>query len=96
MQGRAGARGGRDGKVGQNGGMSSSDAQDLPIRDEMIRLGQLLKLANLAEDGIEAKQLIEDGMVKVNGDIEERRGRQLHAGDLVSVNGETVRVVREG
>lgn len=84
------------GKVGQNGTMSTPDAQDLPIRDEMIRLGQLLKLANLAEDGIHAKQLIEDGLVKVNGDIEERRGRQLHAGDEVSVNGETVRIVREG
>ncbi len=76
--------------------MSTPDAQDLPIRDEMIRLGQLLKLANLAEDGIHAKQLIEDGLVKVNGDIEERRGRQLHAGDEVAVNGETVRIVREG
>ncbi|MCC9146208.1 MULTISPECIES: RNA-binding S4 domain-containing protein [unclassified Arthrobacter] len=76
--------------------MSSPNPQDLPIRDEMIRLGQLLKLANLAEDGIEAKQLIEDGMVKVNGDIEERRGRQLHAGDVVSVNGETLRITREG
>ena len=83
------------GKVGQNGGMSFPDAQETPIRDEMIRLGQLLKLANLAEDGIQAKQLIEDGLVKVNGDIEERRGRQLHAGDVVSVNGETVRIVRE-
>ncbi len=76
--------------------MSFPDAQETPIRDEMIRLGQLLKLANLAEDGIQAKQLIEDGLVKVNGDIEERRGRQLHAGDVVSVNGETVRIVREG
>lgn len=75
--------------------MSFPDAQETPIRDEMIRLGQLLKLANLAEDGIQAKQLIEDGLVKVNGDIEERRGRQLHAGDVVSVNGETVRIVRE-
>ncbi|MDN3481562.1 RNA-binding S4 domain-containing protein, partial [Arthrobacter sp. APC 3897] len=46
--------------------MSNTDPQDLPIRDEMIRLGQLLKLAGLAEDGIQAKQLIEDGLVKVN------------------------------
>ncbi|MBP3037070.1 RNA-binding S4 domain-containing protein [Arthrobacter sp. zg-ZUI100] len=75
--------------------MSSTDSQDLPIRDEMIRLGQLLKLASLAEDGIQAKQLIEDGLVKVNGEIEERRGRQLHPGDTVSVNGETIRIVTE-
>jgi ribosome-associated protein len=75
--------------------MSSTDSQDLPIRDEMIRLGQLLKLASLAEDGIQAKQLIEDGLVKVNGEIEERRGRQLHPGDTVSVNGETIRITAE-
>ena len=75
--------------------MSHTDPQDLPIRDEMIRLGQLLKLAGLAEDGIQAKQLIEDGLVKVNGEIEERRGRQLHPGDIVSVNGEAVRITTE-
>ena len=75
--------------------MSTIDPQDLPIRDEMIRLGQLLKLASLAEDGIQAKQLIEDGMVKVNGDIEERRGRQLHPGDVISVNGESIRLVQD-
>jgi len=75
--------------------MSNTDPQDLPIRDEMIRLGQLLKLAGLAEDGIQAKQLIEDGLVKVNGEIEERRGRQLHPGDIVSVNGEAVRITTE-
>lgn len=75
--------------------MSNTDPQDLPIRDEMIRLGQLLKLAGLAEDGIQAKQMIEDGLVKVNGEIEERRGRQLHPGDIVSVNGEAVRITTE-
>ncbi|MCC9194021.1 RNA-binding S4 domain-containing protein [Arthrobacter sp. zg-Y916] len=72
--------------------MSSTDPQDLPIRDDMIRLGQALKLANLAEDGIEAKELIENGLVKVNGEIEERRGRQLHAGDTLEVNGQAVRI----
>ncbi|MFJ6001888.1 RNA-binding S4 domain-containing protein [Arthrobacter sp. NPDC092385] len=67
---------------------------ELPIRDDMIRLGQALKLASLAEDGVEAKALIDNGLVQVNGDIEERRGRQLHPGDTVSVNGETVRITR--
>ena len=75
--------------------MSNIDPQDLPIRDEMIRLGQLLKLASLAEDGIQAKQMIEDGLVKVNGEIEERRGRQLHPGDVISVNGEAIRITKE-
>ncbi len=67
---------------------------DLPIRDDMIRLGQLLKLASLAEDGVEAKTLIDNGLVQVNGQIEERRGRQLHPGDTVGVNGTTVRITR--
>ncbi|NKX49145.1 RNA-binding S4 domain-containing protein [Arthrobacter deserti] len=75
--------------------MAADDIDDVPIRDEMIRLGQLLKLANLAEDGIEAKELVENGLVKVNGEIETRRGRQLHAGDTVSVNRRTVRVSRD-
>jgi ribosome-associated protein len=74
--------------------MASDDIHDLPIRDEMIRLGQLLKLANLAEDGTEAKELIENGLVQVNGEIETRRGRQLRAGDTVSVNRQAVRITR--
>jgi ribosome-associated protein len=75
--------------------MASDDINDISIRDDMIRLGQLLKLANLAEDGIEAKEYIENGLVQVNGEIETRRGRQLRAGDTVTVNGETVRIVQE-
>ena len=47
------------------------------IRDEMIRLGQFLKLANLIESGAEAKEVIADGLVSVNGEVEDRRGRQL-------------------
>jgi ribosome-associated protein len=75
--------------------MSTNDGTamtEVPIRDEMIRLGQLLKLASLVEDGVEAAELIRNGLVQVNGEIEERRGRQLHAGDTVSINGRTVRV----
>ncbi|GGH89630.1 RNA-binding S4 domain-containing protein [Arthrobacter liuii] len=71
----------------------SNPIDDVPIRDGMIRLGQLLKLANLVEDGVEATELIKNGMVKVNGEIDDRRGRQLHNGDTVTVNGQTVRVV---
>ncbi|MFJ4028013.1 RNA-binding S4 domain-containing protein [Paenarthrobacter sp. NPDC089714] len=72
--------------------MSNPEIDEIPIRDDMIRLGQLLKLANLVEDGVEATELIKNGLVKVNDDIEERRGRQLHAGDTVTVNGQTVRI----
>lgn len=71
----------------------SNPIDDVPIRDSMIRLGQLLKLANFVEDGVEATELIKNGLVKVNGEIDDRRGRQLHHGDTVTVNGRTVRVV---
>lgn len=67
---------------------------EVPIRDGMIRLGQLLKLASLAEDGVQAREFIENGLVQVNGIIEDRRGRQVHPGDTVSVNGESVTVVQ--
>ncbi|ELT42929.1 RNA-binding S4 domain-containing protein [Arthrobacter nitrophenolicus] len=71
----------------------SNPVEDVPIRDSMIRLGQLLKLANLVEDGVEATELIKNGLVKVNGEIDDRRGRQLRNGDTVTVNNQTVRVV---
>ena len=72
--------------------MSNPEIEEIPIRDDMIRLGQLLKLANLVEDGVEATELIRNGLVKVNGEIDDRRGRQLHVGDTVTVNGQTVRI----
>lgn len=75
--------------------MSEYEILNVPLRDGMIRLGQLLKLANLVEDGGEAKKLIENGMVKVNSDIEERRGRQLHVGDTVTVGPRSVRLTAE-
>lgn len=72
--------------------MSSHDPIEVPIRDDVIRLGQLLKLANLAEDGLAAKEAVEHGLVTVNGQIETRRGRQLHHGDTITLNGESVRI----
>jgi ribosome-associated protein len=73
--------------------MSNQDIEEIPIRDSMIRLGQLLKLANLVEDGVEAAELIKNGLVKVNGEIDDRRGRQLHNGDTVTVNNRTIKVI---
>jgi ribosome-associated protein len=66
--------------------------RDVPIRDDTIRLGQALKLAGLAGSGGEARALIEQGGVRVNGDVETRRGRQLRRGDVVALGGETVRI----
>jgi ribosome-associated protein len=66
--------------------------RDVEIRDDTIRLGQLLKLAGLAGSGAEAKQLLAQGVVRVNGELEPRRGRQLRRGDVVEAGGERVRV----
>ena len=68
---------------------------DVPIRDESIRLGQFLKLANLVESGAEAKPVIADGLVRVNGEVETRRGRQLVVGDVVELAGQAARVSDE-
>ena len=61
---------------------------EVPLRDEMIRLGQLLKLAGVVEDGAQARTLIEDGAVRVDGEVDRRRGRQVRPGSIVQV-GET-------
>lgn len=65
---------------------------DVPIRDESIRLGQFLKLANLIDSGADAKFVIADGQVQVNGAVETRRGRQLRSGDVVELGGHSARV----
>jgi ribosome-associated protein len=66
------------------------------IRDVSIRLGQLLKLADLVEDGGQAKEVLLRGLVQVNGEVETRRGRQLVPGDTVSVGGQTVGITTRG
>jgi ribosome-associated protein len=67
--------------------------REVPIRDDMIRLGQFLKLADLVDAGADAKPLLGDGHVFVNGELETRRGRQLVKGDVVSLGEDAVRVV---
>ncbi len=61
--------------------------EELEIRDEFIKLGQALKLSGIAGSGVEAKQMIEDGLVLVNGEVETRRGKKLRDGDSVSTGG---------
>ncbi|MFT4088328.1 MAG: RNA-binding S4 domain-containing protein [Gordonia sp. (in: high G+C Gram-positive bacteria)] len=68
----------------------------ITIRDDGIRLGQFLKLANLIESGADAKAVIADGLVSVNDEIEIRRGRQLRDGDVVELGGISVRVSTSG
>ena len=68
---------------------------DVPITDGSIKLGQFLKLANLIESGAEAKHVLAGGVVRVNGDVETRRGRQLNPGDVVELAGRKARVTGE-
>jgi ribosome-associated protein len=67
--------------------------RDVAIRGDMIRLGQLLKLAGVVDTGGELKALLAQTDVLVNGELEDRRGCQLHDGDVVTVAGDEFRVV---
>ena len=69
-----------------------SAPREVVIRDESIRLGQFLKLADLVDYGAEAKPLLMQGLVSVNGEVETRRGRQLTKGDVVTLGEQSVRV----
>lgn len=68
---------------------------DVPIRDESIRLGQLLKLAGVVDDGAMAREVIERGLVAVNGEVDTRRGRQVRPGDTVTYEGEILNVAAD-
>lgn len=65
---------------------------EITIQDDFIKLGQALKLAGLAGSGLDAKIVIQDGQVKVNGEVETRRGKKLYRGDTFEFEGETVTV----
>ncbi len=64
--------------------------KEIVIKDEFIKLGQALKLAGLVSSGIDAKNVILDGKVTVNGEVDLRRGRKLYSNDTFSYNGEDV------
>jgi ribosome-associated protein len=66
--------------------------REVPIRGDTIRLGQLLKLADVIDSGAHARDFLADGEVTVNGEPETRRGRQLHPGDVVVADGDELRV----
>ena len=62
--------------------------------DEFIKLGQSLKKAGLVGSGVDAKMVIQEGQVNVNGKVEYQRGKKLHDGDIVTYNGETIQIVK--
>ena len=68
--------------------MEGTKMEQIQIRDEFIKLGQALKLSGMVESGLDAKLFIQDGEVKVNGEVELRRGRKLYKGDQVEFDGE--------
>ena len=66
--------------------------ETIKLRDEFIKLGQALKAAGLVESGVEAKEVMQDGLVSVNGEIDLRRGRKLYDGDVVIFDGEEIKI----
>lgn len=66
--------------------------ETIKLRGEFIKLGQALKAANLVESGVHAKDVILDGLVKVNGESEFQRGKKLFPGDIVFFNGEEIKI----
>lgn len=64
--------------------------EEIFLRDEFIKLGQAIKAAGLVESGVEAKIVIQDGEVKVNGKVETQRGKKLFGGEVVEYNGSSI------
>ncbi len=68
--------------------------EEIFLKDDFIKLGQALKLAGCVESGVDAKFVIQDGLVKVNGEVDERRGRKLYMGDIVEFDGHKIKVCK--
>lgn len=66
--------------------------QTIVIKDDFIKLGQAIKAAGLVESGVEAKLVIQDGLVMVNGRVETQRGKKLTGGEIITFNGEEVKI----
>lgn len=66
----------------------------ITLREDFIKLGQALKAAGLVESGVEAKIVIQEGEVLVNGEVEIQRGKKLYDGDMVSFRGEEIKIVK--
>lgn len=67
---------------------------EIKLRDDYIKLGQALKAAGFVGSGVDAKFVIQDGLVKVNGETEYQRGKKLYEGDTVTYEGQTIEIVK--
>ena len=67
---------------------------EIKIRDEFIKLGQALKLAGVVEYGVESKYAIHDGLVQVYGEVDQRRGRKVYEGDVITFEDQEIKVIR--
>ena len=67
--------------------------ETIKLRDEYIKLGQALKAAGLTQSGVDSKFVIQDGLVKVNGQVETQRGKKLYDGDIVEFDGNQIKIV---
>lgn len=68
--------------------------ETIKLRDEYIKLGQALKAAGFVESGVDAKYAIEDGLVYVNGELAFQRGKKLVDGDVVTYEGQTIKIIK--
>ena len=66
--------------------------ETIKLRDEFIKLGQALKKAGLVDSGVDAKMVIQDGLVELNGQVELQRGKKLYGGEVITYNGESVKI----
>ena len=73
-------------------GIKKQNMETIKIKDEHIKLGQLLKLAGLVDSGVDAKMEIQEGFVKVNGEVEVQRGKKIYPGDVIEFDGQQVKV----
>lgn len=77
------------------GSIDNKKMEIIKIRDDFIKLGQALKLAGLVDSGVDAKIEIQEGLVKVNGEVEVQRGKKIHPGDIIEFNGQQIKVENE-
>ena len=82
----------RTGERGREQGKEKME--EIKLRGDYIKLGQALKAANLVDSGVTAKLVIQDGLVSVNGEAEYQRGKKLVDGDIVSFEGETIKIIK--